>query len=352
VIVTHPIGGPQASLRHPNLRLSVDVKVSLFPDHQIQGPEGLVVPEWVIDLRNELLEAKGKTCPELADRMSLLVKQADHPFLCTMLIMQYGLPASETYLQDFILDDVVLKQLLIRHSFNDPRPVLSDASCRFLFKLSEGQGDEFNIDLHRHFSLSAEDLKIDPRRLFNSILICHLPTAHLTQAVQNLELSKKIIADEISESTLLLATLKLLSQHPACSYATHDHLLAMIEIKSSADNKQTQTLITNWRQAVHTNQPVVPAHRFLLLEIYRLVVEEDIFGFSCVSDREIELAIKALVRNEGLLTAGQLAKATHTAYGMQIFKELLTCPQQLNDYLIALENTEMLTTSLEQDLGL
>lgn len=330
----------------------MDVEVSLFPNHPIQGPEGLVVPQWVVDLRNELLEVKGHSCPELANRISLLIKQADHPFLCAMLMMHYVLPESETYLQDFILDDVVLKQLLIRHAISDPRPVLSDASRRFLFKLSEGQGDTFNIALHRHFTVSTEDLNHIPRRLFNSILLSHLPTANLTQAVLALELPKKTSEDTATESTILNASLHLLAEQPACSYDTHDHLLAMIEINSRADEELTKTLIANWRQAVRKNQPVMPEHRFLLLEIYGLLVDEHVFGFSGVCERDIVLAIKAVVRNEAILSAGQLAKATHSTYMMEIFKDILSCPQQLNAYLNALESTEMLTASLEQDLGL
>jgi hypothetical protein len=330
----------------------LDVELTLLRTHQIRGPEGLVVPEWVIDLRNELFKVKGATCPDLANRMSVQLKQSDHPFLYAMLMMSWVLRDSEAYLQDHLLDDVVLRQLLMRHVFSDPRPVLADCSRRFLFKLSNGQGDEFNIALHKHFTLSPNDLKLDSRRTFNSILLCHLPTTQITQAVQAMALEKRIHDDKVSESTLLNASLRLLAEHPTCSYGTHDHLLSMIEVNNPTDEVQTKALIKHWRQVVRMNQPVVPAHRFLLLEIYGLLVEEHVFSFSGVHDRDIPLALKDLMRNEGLLSPGQLAKATHTPYGMQVCKELLTCPQQLNDYLSALEGTELLTSSLEQDLGL
>jgi hypothetical protein len=309
-------------------------------------------PEWVNLAGREMRLGKtGAEYQAIIDGICASIKVSANPLAISFRLMTMSYGVYEDSLHTELVKDPELKALLTQQALEEDLASLTRTQGDLLKCLSAEQDLDYNTRLYKHLRECIRDSARE-LRLSHLFYIDKLPTHLIDETLSELKLWELAEKDATVSQATGYSAVQLLAERAECSYGAHEMLQQTVLVQYPIEGEDALKLTNLWLKRVSSREATVvtPKDRFLLMELYWLLAQEHSFDLSGM--HSLLTKYSAELVGFGEITPARLAKMTHSHAGVLLAKQLLGSQDQIDRYLMALDNQELLAESLGADLGL
>jgi hypothetical protein len=296
----------------------------------------------------------GKTGAEyqaIIDDICTSIKVSANPLAISFRLMNMSHGEYDDPLHTELLKDPELKELLTQQALVEDLTSLTRTQGALLKCLSAAQDLAYNTRLYEHLHDCIRNSQRE-LRLTHLLYVAQLPTHLIDETINELKLWEPAEKDAVISQATGYSAVQLLAQRPECSYGAHEKLQQTLLVQFPIEGDEALRLTDLWFKRASSREAAVvtPKDRFLLMELYWLIAQEHVFDLAGIHSLLIQYSAELV--GFGEITPTKLAKMTHSHAGLLLSKQILGTQDQIDRYLMALDNQELLAESLGADLGL